>query len=525
MATATYTGKLTDFAEAPFPDAEPSLTVRPKHDGFGPQGLLSTRRIPVTVASNGTFSFELTPSASVLPPQSYILRCDWLGGFGYSEWEFEARAGGGNIKDMGVIDQMGLWREAAAGVLPPLVEAAMQPVIGVLVPPMIDDALHLVGLAHLDVDDQYSDADISYDFRRLGGVLAAEQVNVGWGLPGYTTPTVLGSGVGEVSLTFDFRRVQPGGNSEPDGLTPQWVLDEWSERMGVGAFNSLTGIGDSMTTNQGGGLSQTLALAAELGVQGFDLGGKGDTPYQIGFRYGALPLRITVPGGVIPATGATAVTLTGIDTDAGWWHARDWRCTIRSRDGQLVPVIMHLPESSGRGGPIGAVTIEREFSGAAVPVIPGTRIRHQDSEAFNARMAPALVWLGRNDWNAGRVIEALTAVKANHRDPSRRMIILPIFNRLNAGVGSTDYIEVMAVNAAIAAAFPDEFFDARAALINHGLGAVGVSPTPEDTAAITDDRVPPSLALDPGVDITHLNDLGRQALAIILATEISGRNW
>lgn len=125
MATATYTGKLTDFAEAPFPDAEPSLTVRPKHDGFGPQGLLSTRRIPVTVASNGTFSFELTPSASVLPPQSYILRCDWLGGFGYSEWEFEARAGGGNIKDMGVIDQTGLWREAAAGVLPPLVESAV----------------------------------------------------------------------------------------------------------------------------------------------------------------------------------------------------------------------------------------------------------------------------------------------------------------------------------------------------------------------------------------------------------------
>lgn len=126
MATATYTGDLTDFAEAPFPTAVPKLTVYPKKDGFGAKGLLSTRRIPITVNANGSFSFQLVPSAQTLPPQSYILRCEWVGSdFGYSEWEFTAAVGGGNIKTMGVIDEAGLLRQAALEILGPLVDEAI----------------------------------------------------------------------------------------------------------------------------------------------------------------------------------------------------------------------------------------------------------------------------------------------------------------------------------------------------------------------------------------------------------------
>lgn len=130
MATATYTGDLTDFAEAPFPTAVPKLTVYPKQDGFGAKGLLSTRRIPITVASNGSFSFQLVPSAQTLPPQSYILRCEWLGSdYGYSEWEFTAAVGGGNIKTMGVIDEAGLYRQAVLETLGPLVDDAVSEAI------------------------------------------------------------------------------------------------------------------------------------------------------------------------------------------------------------------------------------------------------------------------------------------------------------------------------------------------------------------------------------------------------------
>ena len=125
MAKATYTGKLTDFGEAPFPGDVPKLWVAPKRGAFGAVGVLATRRVAVTVAPDGSFSVDLVPSAALMPPQSYLLRCEWSGG-GSTEWEFTALAGGGNIKDMGVIDAVGLWRESASAALGPLVDAVFE---------------------------------------------------------------------------------------------------------------------------------------------------------------------------------------------------------------------------------------------------------------------------------------------------------------------------------------------------------------------------------------------------------------
>lgn len=108
MAKYDYTGKLTDFAEQPFPDAVPRLMVVPTGDAFSPSGPSSKRSIPVTVASNGSFTVSLTASTDLNPPTPYTLRCDWfsdtVGGTpvpgGWSEWEFSAQPGGGAIATM-----------------------------------------------------------------------------------------------------------------------------------------------------------------------------------------------------------------------------------------------------------------------------------------------------------------------------------------------------------------------------------------------------------------------------------------
>lgn len=108
MAVYDYTGKLTDFTEAPFPDAVPRLYVVPNGDAFSPTGPSSKRSIPVDVASNGTFSISLQASIDLVPPTAYTLRCDWFTSTavgqevpaGWSEWEFTAQPGGGPIATM-----------------------------------------------------------------------------------------------------------------------------------------------------------------------------------------------------------------------------------------------------------------------------------------------------------------------------------------------------------------------------------------------------------------------------------------
>lgn len=108
MAVYIYTGKLTDFGEAPFPEANPRLWVEPEADAFSPSGPAAAKRIPITVATNGNFSVDLTASADLIPPAKYSLRCEWFaadatgqdGLIGWSQWNFVAAYGGGEISTM-----------------------------------------------------------------------------------------------------------------------------------------------------------------------------------------------------------------------------------------------------------------------------------------------------------------------------------------------------------------------------------------------------------------------------------------
>lgn len=105
MAVYAYTGRLTDFGEAPFPSAMPRLWVEPSRDAFSSSGPSAAKRIPITVASNGTFSVDLTASIDLTPPTGYSLRCEWLdpdsgSAIGWAQWDFTAQPGGGPIATM-----------------------------------------------------------------------------------------------------------------------------------------------------------------------------------------------------------------------------------------------------------------------------------------------------------------------------------------------------------------------------------------------------------------------------------------
>ena len=354
-------------------------------------------------------------------------------------------------------------------------------------------------------DPQYSEVRLSRDFRRTGGTLkTGGEVGV---LPG-SVESALPSGSGEVLLTRDYRRAQPA--SAGGGVTPTPIVEEWLSR-----FGRIAMWGDSMTTaTYGGGDSQISLLAAELGVTPYDGGRSGHTGTEIAFRAGALAVRVTVPGGTIPAVGAVAAT---VEPALGWWNWKEIPAVLRSSSGTLVRVL--LKHASPSPGTLPTWTIEQVGGTAPAPVLPATRIAPETPTS--ALGAPVVFWIGRNDPDETRVVDAMKALLNAHRDPGRRRLVLPIFNRQDSPAGSPSYVRDMAVNAKLAELTGTDYFAARRKIIDHGLQLAGIAPTAADVAAVSEDRIPPSLM----ADITHLNPAGRGALARILAIEITGRNW
>lgn len=388
----------------------------------------------------------------------------------------------------------------AAGIIagnPTIIDAAEAAVDGAAEDAALLSGKELSATRALDVNDAtYSEVVLSRDFRRIGGRLRSGGGRVG------DTPNVieasLPTGDETVKLSRDYRRII-------------------TETPFTGLFTTLTGWGDSMTTDHGSvGVSQTLKLAEYLGVDGYDRGVSGDTGTQIAWRMGALDWRITVDGGEIPATGAVACTITPAN---GHNQSRSWPVTLMGEDGTTVQAT--LTHGTTTPGATPTWTITQSAGGSAVTVLPDTRVKYVGAPTPEAFTAPATFWIGRNDADETRVIEALSAMLSQHRDPKRRRLVRPIFNRSTEPSGSGGYDNIMTINAAIAELAGADYFDDRAALIEHGLDIAGITPTSGDLDAIAADQIPPSLMLD-GL---HLNEAGRLALARIDAIEISGRNW
>lgn len=360
----------------------------------------------------------------------------------------------------------------------------------------------------------YVDIKLSRDYRRVEAcpnVIASNARVIESVLPYSNGDTV--------NLSNDYRMMQPGA---VDGaFTPQVVLDEWASRMSMGVgFTQLVGWGDSMTTNFGTpGVTSIGKIAAELGVTGIDQGRSGNTPVEIAWRMGAWAWRVTVTNDSIPASGAVAATL---DQGPGFYNAFTWDCTIADRNGVARSVRLVCSGVAMGGTP--TWTIEQLGGTAAITILPGTRIKWV--RPVGQELLPCTVWLGRNDSlvDPGSVDRARRAIRAmieEHRDPLGRMIVLPMWNRATSPAGSAQYILDMKMNEAMQEEAGELWYDLRAAIIKNGLDIVGVAPTPEDTTAIAEDRVPPSLMSD----VTHPNELGKTAIGRLVANEIKGRNW
>ncbi len=308
------------------------------------------------------------------------------------------------------------------------------------------------------------------------------------------------------------------------GLPTQETIDILAARIQASAPlaarpTGLTTIGDSLTM---GGQGSTdvhwpTLVADRLGLPVWNPAVAGEAAFDAAFRSGALVPQVTVAGGQI-GTGTDTVTITTI-TPTGKWG---WR-SGSSAGGQLgifpgcrlCGVAGTLKHSQSDGSWTFTPDVSR---GVAVPVPAGSPIRVTAGAAHRGDIWT--IWIGRNDLDFGDIQNSVEPMRSFMDNPDR-FLILSIPNSANEPSGSSGYQTVASLNAAIQAAWPDQYVDVRAWLVADGLQAVGLTPTAQDTTDIASDIIPTSLR----ADIVHLNLAGATALAGHLASIIDQKGW
>lgn len=281
-----------------------------------------------------------------------------------------------------------------------------------------------------------------------------------------------------------------------------------------GALNALTlasdnknlaAYGDSLTEP-----GQWIAeLVARQAVSVYNGGKSGQSSTEIAMRQGGLVPKVTVTGGVIPASGPVAVTVdypTGAFKKGvnGAMANPEYFGTIAGVHGRLEANIQGDPRTW---------SFTRTTDGTAVSA-PGQRW-------FASTEGPAQIrkeqifWTGRN-FSYDLVITDTAAMVANLRkhiaNPS--FTVVSVINGSSEPLGSSAYNDLIARNALLKETYGEHYCEVRRPLIDSGLAWAGITPTTGDQEDIANDIVPRSLTVGDGF---HLNTKGQQFVGKLIA--------
>ena len=106
-----------------------------------------------------------------------------------------------------------------------------------------------------------------------------------------------------------------------------------------------------------------------------------------------------------------------------------------------------------------------------------------------------IIWAGANNATDPTTVESDIASMVSSLGGNTHYLILTIPNGSAAISGTTAYNDIIAINAWIASNYPNNYFDIRTYLIQHGLSDVGITPTGQDNTDIANDTVPTSLRI------------------------------
>lgn len=270
-------------------------------------------------------------------------------------------------------------------------------------------------------------------------------------------------------------------------------------------------LGDSLTED--GGFGEVVADA--LGWRHSNLGVSGQTSTEIAFRFGALPLAVTVAGERMPGRGSV-----GIDSVDPATSYRAGGST--SKPFRYAAVLAGIPgtfiEDASRDP--AQLSFARKDDGDAVAVPDGTLLRGTQGDSY--RSDPITIWVGRNNIDNGAdVLRDIDVIVASLDRKNSRFLIFSVTNSQHEPSGSTGYEQIAAINAAVEAKYPNNYLDVRRYLIDHGLAQAGLVPTADDLAAIAEDRVPPQLHRD----VIHFTDTAQQVIGHYATVVMLAKRW
>lgn len=278
--------------------------------------------------------------------------------------------------------------------------------------------------------------------------------------------------------------------------------------------------GDSLTANAAVSAAQ---LSTALGGRPvFTNGIGGQTSQQIAARNGGVPTRVTVTGGIIPASGSVGMTLT---------------IKLRSDSTGSYPIVV-----AGVSGQFQAAdsspslvgTFTRDVAGLPAVVPAGTPA----TTGYPYRNYWPILWAGRNNFkNTGDSDQIVSDLRgmlewSTQREHALILSIPPWVGEEdgNGAAPRTSYRDKLDLaNSSIRDAFPREYVDTSVRLRNADvITATGNTPTTQDLADIANGLTPTTFRTGSDgvtVDDGHLGPIGYTALYTIIAEIYKSRGW
>lgn len=305
---------------------------------------------------------------------------------------------------------------------------------------------------------------------------------------------------------------------------------EWTMEMSRRVASDMTGmlrsdrtqfacIGDSLSYRpEGVGYPDQLRALVSPGATVETHGRSGYTSDEILMQSGAIPLTVQVPGGSILASGDTPVVVPEGE-GLGWTPLGTYRTVI----GSLAGVEGRLIRTDSNT----EMVFRRDEAGTAVTVDSAPLIPWRAGDADRSIVA----LMGRNDVSNGTVgqhasvpehiLAAYIRLESHMRSDIRQFLALSVTNRMSEPVGTARYNTVQATNTLLRERYGPRFLDIRTRLVRDGLATAGLTPTPEDVAAMEADTIPPQLMTDD----THWNEIGAGLVAGWVHDYLTTRDW
>lgn len=292
---------------------------------------------------------------------------------------------------------------------------------------------------------------------------------------------------------------------------------------------NIVAIGDSMTTgSESSSDGYPAVLAMHLGRKVTNLGMGGQTSTQIVGRAG-VAFRVRMSGDQIAAGLNSVVELNGEAVSgmavaplaSGQVLSTTVENSTRSLEGTLCGIHGVLTRTASGGPPstIETYTFTPDFGLFTLPAhCPPGSVFLPDMNGNESRIN--VLWIGRNNFSAAdgrtQILADIGAYTGRLTGHPRRFIVLGLTNAASEIKGTSLYATITEINAALQAAYPDNYIDVRRLLVE------AFNPDEPQDVTDRDNDVPPSSLR---TDATHLNNAGHALVARAVAQFILGKGW